>query len=86
MADNVAYLPAVTTFTVEQALKSASDLQPDIKRLLIIGEDTDGRLIIRSSRMDRGTANYLLDRAKFYTLELTNDHEVTDHRPGPKAG
>jgi hypothetical protein len=62
---NVYGLPASTTFTVNQALDSARTL--DLAEVLIIGVDNDGHLAVRSSRMDRRDALWLLEMAKDYT-------------------
>lgn len=64
MTDKVRWLPATTTFTVEQALKSAVDL--GLKSVVIIGWDADGEFALRSSRTSREDANWLMDVAKDY--------------------
>jgi hypothetical protein len=71
MNDNVRSLPATVTFTVEQALKSALQ-SADLKCVAIVGEDSEGNLFVRSSRMTREEANWLYDRAKLYTLGIAN--------------
>jgi hypothetical protein len=58
--------PATTTMTVEQALNRA--LRDNLQDVLICGYDSDGDLIVRSSRMNRADANFLLDRAKMHAL------------------
>lgn len=62
---NVFGLPPSTTFTVAQALESALSL--DLREVLVIGVDNDGHLAVRSSRMDRRDALWLLEMAKDYT-------------------
>lgn len=54
-------LPATTTFTPEQALKSALD--DDLQDVLVIGYDQDGKLVIRSSRMTCAEALFLCNKA-----------------------
>jgi len=66
---NVVGLPATVTFTVEQALQSAMQFS-ELKTVMVVGELEDGTLMVRSSRMTREVANWLMDRAKFYTLGL----------------
>lgn len=62
--DKVTSLPATVTFTVEQALHSA--LQLNMKDVLIIGYDQNNELVIRSSRIDRKTALWLVRDAEDY--------------------
>lgn len=71
VADNVrwAWTAGACAFTPEQALADAlnserrSDTIP-FKSVLIIADYEDGDLFIRSSRMSRADANWLVDRAK----------------------
>lgn len=65
--NKVLSLPATTTFTPEQALNSALSL--DMQDVLIIGYDQDGELVIRSSRMNRMDALWLLEKAKSWALD-----------------
>ena len=53
--------------TVEQALSSA--LQLDLSDVLIIGYGDDGKLKIRSSKMDRKNALWLIESVKKDILE-----------------
>ena len=69
MTATIDYLPARTTFTVEQALQDALGFT-DLQAVLIIAKDRDGDLMIRSSRMDTHEANYLVDIAKTYILGI----------------
>lgn len=64
---NIIALPATETFTPELALKSALDL--DLSDVLVIGYDADGALAIRSSRMSRADALFLLAKAKEWVME-----------------
>jgi hypothetical protein len=59
-------LPASTSFTVEQALHSA--LQSGIKEVLIIGFYDDGDLFIRSSKMDRRNALWMIKKAEKHCI------------------
>lgn len=66
MRSNVTPLPASTSFTPEQALQSTIQLEP--QDVLIIGYDKDGELLIRSSKMSRMDAVFLLEKAKDWAL------------------
>lgn len=59
---NVTGMPPSTSYTPEQALDSAKQLAPT--DVLVIGYDADGDLLIRSSRMDRKDALWLLKVAE----------------------
>lgn len=61
MTASVFRLPATTTFTVEQALQSALEL--DLQDVLVIGYDQEGKLAIRSSRMTCAEALFLTAKA-----------------------
>lgn len=63
---NIIAMPATTTFTPDLALKSALDL--DLSDVLVIGYDADGVLSVRSSRMSRADAIFLLEQAKKWAL------------------
>lgn len=63
---NVISMPATTTYTPDLALKSALDL--DLSDVLVIGYDADGVLAIRSSRMSRADALFLLAKAKEWAM------------------
>jgi hypothetical protein len=62
---NVLTLPAAPTFTPEQALRSA--LSEGLT--LVIGYGPDEALVIRSSRMNRGEARFLLEKTKSWVLD-----------------
>lgn len=62
--------PAATTMTPQQALDSAKALEP--MDVLVIGYDQNGELLVRSSRMDRKDALWLVEAAKRY---VTGDLE-----------
>jgi len=66
---NISPFPATATFTPEQALDSARQLEP--KDLIVIGYDSDDEFFVRSSRMDRKTALWLCELLKNYTMECT---------------
>lgn len=63
---NVIALPATSTMTVEQALASAHQL--DLEHCLVVGYDRAGDLAIRSSRMSRQDALWLMDQLKHHIL------------------
>jgi hypothetical protein len=65
---NVVGLPSSTNYTCEQALQSAMQFD-DLTKVMIIGVRSDGSLMIRSSKMACEDGNWLLDRAKLYTLK-----------------
>jgi len=62
---NVIALPASTNFTPEQALASAASL--DLSDVLVVGY-LEGELVVRSSRMTRAEALFLLENAKAWAL------------------
>jgi hypothetical protein len=64
---NVKYLPPSENYTVEQALNNS--LSCNLKEVLIIGYDNDDDLFVRSSKMNRKDALWLLQSAIFYTME-----------------
>lgn len=63
-------LPASTTFTPRQALLSALNFSDhdNLQDVLIIGYDADGDLVIRSSRMDRKDALWMVEKARDWVL------------------
>ena len=67
---NVHGLPASTTFTEEQALNTALNdvAQGRLNNVVIIGYNDEGGLYIRSSRMDRKLALWLIKQAELHTL------------------
>lgn len=65
--DKVVDFPATSTMTVEQALSSA--LKADgLKDVVIIGEFSDGQLFVRSSRMSRAEALFMLEMGKRWSM------------------
>jgi len=64
---NVSNLPARSSFTVDQALESAKQL--DLESVLILGYDDDGQLAIRSSRIERKDALWMIESAKEFILK-----------------
>jgi hypothetical protein len=54
---NLLRLPPSTTFTAEQALKSALD--DNLEDVMILGYDKDGDLYIRSSRITCAEAMFM---------------------------
>jgi len=64
---NVISLPASTNYTAEQAIASASEMP--LADVLIVGYDVDDALYVRSSRMTRAEALFLLEKAKEWVLD-----------------
>ena len=61
--------PQTTHFTVEQALASAG--QQPLEDAIIIGTDKDTRkLVIRSSKMSRESALWLIEHARMHVLNV----------------
>lgn len=67
---NVIALPASDTFTPEMAINHVAGLcqAKTIQDILIVGYDSDGDLIIFSSRMNRADAVFLLEQAKGWVM------------------
>lgn len=63
---NVISMPASTSFTPEQALESAKSVE--LTDVLIIGYDADGALFVRSSRLNRAEALFLLEKGRDYVM------------------
>lgn len=70
-----AFTAGACAFTPEQALHDSlnSHAQYPLERVLVIGEYDDGSLFLRSSRLTREQANWLLDRAKHDALRTQLD-------------
>ncbi len=68
--ENVIALPASTAFSPEQALLSALEFtrKDNLTDVMVIGYDADGVLIIRSSRLSRADALFMLEKAKQWVL------------------
>lgn len=64
--NNVAYLPASRTMTAEQAINSALGL--DFSEVIIIGFDSEGDFLVRSSRMTNADALWLAELLKKYAM------------------
>jgi hypothetical protein len=65
---NVISLPASVNYTPEQALQSAIQFD-QLQDVLIVGYDEDGCLLVRSSKMTRADALFLLEKAKQWAME-----------------
>lgn len=63
---NVISMPASTSFTPEQALESAKSVA--LTDVLIIGYDADGSLFVRSSKLTRAEALFLLEKGRDYVM------------------
>lgn len=77
----IATLPARPDFTVGEALgqvlnEHRAEPYTDI---LIIAYDKDGDIIIRSSEMNRAEANFMIDKAKDFSLGTSYEEEMHDH-------
>jgi hypothetical protein len=59
-------LPASEHYTPIQALQSV--LNEDLDDVLVIGYDKSGELIIRSSKMNRADALFMIEKARDWTL------------------
>ncbi len=70
VAQNVFAFPATVTMTPEQALLSALEFTRtgNMQDVLVVGYDGDGRLVVRSSRMDRKEALWLSEQARRHAL------------------
>ncbi len=64
-------LPPSTTFTVDQALDDAK--QMNLNDVLILGYDEHDTLAVRSSRMTREQALFLIKLGELHTLGVIND-------------
>lgn len=65
---NVIALPASTNYTPEQALQSALSFGEDLTDVLVVGYENNS-LLIRSSKMTRAEAIFLLEKAKQWALD-----------------
>lgn len=61
-------MPLSTTFTPEQALHSM--LKDEPADVLILAYDDTGKLLIRSSRLTRAQALFMLEQAKLHAFNL----------------
>lgn len=68
---NVIALPASTNFNAEQALNSALKFD-NMSDVLIVGYSADESFVVRSSRMTRAEALFLLEKAKAWALDGSN--------------
>ena len=64
-------LPPSVNFNPEQALHSALSFGESLTDVLVIGYE-DGCLIVRSSKMTRAEALFLLEKAKQWALDPDN--------------
>lgn len=68
MSNNVIKLGGSVHFSVEQALDDAKML--GLTEVVVLGTDSDGRLVTRSSSMSRAEALYLCERGKFHAMGI----------------
>jgi hypothetical protein len=63
-------LPASTSFTPEQALLSMLEFarNDNLSDCLLVGYDAAGELLVRSSRITRADAIFLLEKAKEWSM------------------
>ena len=71
----VTNLPASTSFTAKQALEHALQ-SADLDDVLIIGYDKDGVLFVRSSKLTRAEAVFLLEKGKLWALNVGHNNEL----------
>lgn len=64
-------LGAHSNMSVKDALNFA--LREDLADVVIVGYDQEGKIVIRSSHMDRANAFYLLEQAKLHALNVNTD-------------
>jgi len=62
----VTKLPPSTTFTVDQALDDTKQMR--LNDVLILGYDNDDVLFVRSSRMTKAEALFLIELGKMHTM------------------
>jgi hypothetical protein len=67
MKSNIISLPASAHMTPKQTLASMQDFT--LQDVLIIGVDNDDNLLVRSSRMTKAEAMWLLEKAKGWALK-----------------
>ena len=69
--EKVVALPASVTYTPEQALWSTLNFaqSDNLSDVLVIGYDSEGVLLIRSSRMSRGDALVMLEHARQWAMQ-----------------
>lgn len=65
---SVTKLPPSTTYTVDQALDDAKQMR--LNDVLILGYDENDALFVRSSRMTREQALFLIELGKMYTMGI----------------
>jgi hypothetical protein len=65
---DVIALPASKNFQPDQALKSAMDMGVRLTDVLVVGYDKDGVLFVRSSRLSRAEALFMLEKAKEWAM------------------
>lgn len=61
-------MPVDANMTMKRFKKSVSE--EDFKEAIVVGYDADGDLVIRSSKMSRRDALFLLEQAKMHTLGI----------------
>lgn len=71
MAGNVFQLDAHDRMTVDECAALASREAEGMRDLMVIGFDHDGRLVVRSSAMDRKDAVWLLLAALDYARGMS---------------
>ena len=65
--DKVVRLTGATTYTVEQALDDAKHM--NLSDVLILGYDKDDAFLVRSSRMTREQALFLIKLGEMHTMQ-----------------
>lgn len=71
--------------TVEEALRQVlhENMEMALEDVLILVVDQNGELMIRSSSMNRAQANWLIDKAKMFTLEYSYEQDNAEHDVDP---
>lgn len=64
--DNIIAFPPSASYTPEMALQSVAS--HNVSDVLIVGYDQDGDLVVRSSRMSKADALFLLEKAKEWVM------------------
>lgn len=72
---NVIGIPTITTNDMDPAMVLARALESNLKGVVVVGYDEDGDEYFASSYADAGNAAWLLDRAKYQLLKITDEFD-----------
>lgn len=69
-SDNVLLMPASENMTPKQALQRSMILadNDDLREVIIVGYDSDGGLVVESSKMDRKSALWIVEQLRDHVL------------------